>query len=80
MDMKVMKLDNKPNYWHLPPQGFLKCNIDGASKGNSSIDGFGGVLRDENGSILFIFHCHLGRATNNMVELMALKQCLEILK
>jgi len=34
--------------------------------------GFGGVLRDENGSTLFIFHYHLGRANNNMVEIMAM--------
>lgn len=26
-----------------------------------------------------IFHGHLGKATNNMAELMALEQCLEIL-
>lgn len=80
MVRKVKKLVNKPDCWHPPPQGFLKCNIDGASKGNLGITGYGGVLRDENGCILFIFHCHLGRAKNNMVELMALEQCLEILK
>ena len=58
----------------------MKFNIDGASKGNPGIAGYGGVLRDENGRIHFIYHCHLGRATNNMVELIALEQCLEILK
>lgn len=58
----------------------MKYNIDGASKGNPRIVGFGGVLRDENGCILFIFHCHFGRTTNNMVELMALEQCLDFLK
>ncbi len=58
----------------------MKYNIDGASKGNPGIAGFGGVLRDENGCILFIFHYHLGRAMNNMAELMALEHCLEFLK
>jgi len=58
----------------------LKYNIDGASKDNPIIVGFGGVLRDENDSLLFIFDCHLGRATNNMAELMALEKCLEFLK
>jgi len=80
LDRKAMKLDTKQDYWHPPPQGFLKFNIDGASKGNLGISSFGGVLRDENGCLLFIFHCHLGRATNNMEELMALEQCLEFLK
>ena len=75
-----MKLDIKQDYWHPPPQGFLKYNIDGASKGNLGIAGFGGVLRDENDCILFIFHFHLGRATNNMAELMALEKSLEFLK
>lgn len=42
--------------------------------------GYGGVIRDEKGCIQYIFHCNLGRARNNMAELMALEQCLEILK
>ena len=41
--------------------------------------GFGGVIRDEKGRIKDIFDSILGTATNNMVELMALEQCLEIL-
>jgi len=80
LDRKVLKMDTKQNYWHPPPQGFLKYNIDGASKDNPGIAGCGGVLRDENGSLLFIFHYHLGRATNNVAKLMALEQCLEFLK
>lgn len=65
--------------WKPPPHGFLKVNIDVASKGNLGLAGFGGVIRDENGCIKEIFHSHLGKATNNMAELMALDQCLEIL-
>lgn len=80
LDRKVMKMNTKQDYWHPPPQGFLKFNIDGASKGNPSVAGFGGVLRDDYGCILSIFHCHLGRATNNLAELMALEHCLEFLK
>ena len=41
--------------------------------------GFGGVIRDEQGCIKDIFHSHLGTATNNMAELMALEECLEIM-
>lgn len=62
-----------------PPQGFLKFNIYGASKGNPGLASCGGVTRDEQGCIKEIFHSHLGKATNNMAELMALEQCLEIL-
>jgi len=60
-----------------PPKGFLKFNIDGASKGNLGTAGRGRVLRDERGNILFIFYGHLGKATNNMAEFMAMEQCLE---
>eukprot|EP00253_Pinus_taeda_P015992 PITA_15992 len=65
--------------WQPPPHGFLKINIDGASKGNPGMARFGGVIRDGQGHIKDIFHSHLGTATNNMAELMALEQCLEIL-
>jgi len=62
-----------------PPKGFLKYNTNGASNGNSGTARYGGVLRDEEGNIIFIFHYHLGKATNNMAEVMALEQCLEFL-
>ena len=65
--------------WKPPPHGFLKVNRDGASKGNPGLAGFGGVIRDEQGQIKKIFDGHLGKETNNMAELMALEQCLEIL-
>eukprot|EP00253_Pinus_taeda_P003909 PITA_03909 len=66
--------------WQPPPHGFMKCNIDGASKGNPGMAGYGGVIRYEQGFIKAIFHSHLGKATNNMANLMALEQCLEILR
>jgi len=49
------------------------------AKGNPGLAGYGGALRDNKGSIIFIFHCHLGTATNNLAELMAMEKCLEIL-
>ena len=58
----------------------MKYNIDGASEGNPGTASYGRVLRDENESILFIFYFHLGRATNNMVELMAMEQRLDFLE
>lgn len=30
--------------WKLPPQGSIKINIDGSSKGNPGLAGFGGLL------------------------------------
>lgn len=36
-------------------------------------------MRDEEGNIQIIFHSYLGKAINNMAELMAMEVCLEIL-
>lgn len=79
LNRKKIAMDIEKDFWHPPPIGYLKYNIDGDSKGNLGTTGYGGVLGDEEGGIIFIFHCHLGRATNNMVELMALEKCLEFL-
>jgi len=60
----MMEMVNE--FWNPPPKGFLKYNIDGTSKGNPGMTGFGGVLQDDTGNILFLFHCHVGQANNNM--------------
>lgn len=57
----------------------MKYNFIGASKGNTVKASHGGVLRDENGSIIFIFYYHLGRSTKNMEKLMVMEQCLYFL-
>ena len=67
------------DFWKPTPHDFMKFNIDGASKGNPGMAGYGGVIRDEKGCIKVIFHSQLGNSTNNMAELMALEECLEIL-
>jgi hypothetical protein len=43
--------------WKPPPEGSLKLNFDGASKGNPGRTGMGGVIRDSKGNII---HCTLG--------------------
>jgi len=60
LDRNLTSLRDANDFWHPPPKGYLKYNIDGVSKGNLGIAGYGGVLRDENDSVLFIFHYHLG--------------------
>jgi len=75
----VSQINASKDFWQPPPHGFLKFNIDGASKGNPGMASFGGVNRDEQGCTKDIFHSHLGTATNNMAELMALEKCLEIM-
>eukprot|EP00253_Pinus_taeda_P003217 PITA_03217 len=64
-NMNVSHIIIDKDFWQPPPQGFMKCNIDGASKGNPGMAGYGGVIRDQKGFIKTIFHSHLGKATNN---------------
>lgn len=45
------KTSTDKSSWQPPSHGFLKFNIEGASKGNLGEDGYGGVLRDEEGNI-----------------------------
>ena len=68
-----------PVIWQRPPHGFCKLNFDGAAKGNPGPVGAGGVLRDENGSIIHILSKNLGETTNNYAEFTALEQGLRLL-
>lgn len=75
----VIIINIRASSWKPPPQGFFKVNIDGASKGNPGVVGFWGAIKDHQGQTKYIFHGHLGKGTNNMVELLALEKCLEIM-
>jgi len=74
-----MNTSTRKASWHPLLMVFLKFNIDVASKGNLGEAGYGGVLRDDEGNILVSLHSYLGKATNNMAELMVMELCLEIL-
>lgn len=75
----VRTMNTGASSWKPPAHGFFKVNIDGASKGNPRVVGFGGAIRDHQGKTKYIFHGHLGKDANNMVELLALEKYLEIL-
>jgi len=79
LEGKNLFKDSELEFWQPPRKEFLKFNIDEASKDNPGTAGHGGVLRDEKGNILFIFHGHLGKATNNMAKILAMEHCLEYL-
>lgn len=80
LDTKITMREMVKDSWNPPQEGYLKYNIDGASKGSSGLAGFRGVLWDVSRSIISLFYGHLGNTTNNMEELMALELCLEFLK
>ena len=66
--------------WQHPPEGGLKLNFDGASRGNPGMAGIGGVLRNQHGEILHIYFKALGESTNNEMEFAALEHGLRIAK
>lgn len=66
--------------WKRPPSGFLKLNFDGASRGNPGLTGIGGILRNSEGEIQYIYSRALGEGTNNEMEFAALEQGLRILQ
>ena len=61
-----------------PPFPYLKLNTDGSALGNLGLAGAGGVLRDHRGRWISSFSLCGRFATNNMVELAAVKQGLEM--
>eukprot|EP00253_Pinus_taeda_P029800 PITA_29800 len=66
--------------WQQPPEGCLKLNFDGASRGNPGIAVIGGAIRNHNGDIVHIYCRSLGECTNNEAEFAALEQGLKILR
>lgn len=61
-----------------PTPGWLKLNLNGASKGNPSKAGFGAILRDDSGKMIIAIMGLMGIATNNKAEICALNNGLEM--
>jgi len=61
-----------------PRDNFIKLNFDGASKGNPGNTGFGGIFRDSQKKIRWIYAEWGGEMTNNEAELWAIHQGLRI--
>lgn len=55
-----------PDKWEPPPQGTLKLNFDGASKGNPGEAGFGSVVRNSDGHIMGLQWGYVDINTNNV--------------
>ena len=43
------------NYWHAPPAGTFKLNVDGVAKGNLGPTGYGGAIKNPKGYIINLF-------------------------
>ena len=59
--------------WERPYRGWYKLNTDGSVIGNPRVAGGGGVLKDEAGVWVKGFARQIGRTTNFLAELWALR-------
>lgn len=57
--------------WIKPPADYLKLNTDGSALGNPGKIGGGGILRNNQGTLIYAFTVPLGVGTNNQAELQA---------
>ena len=60
----------------MPPAPYIKLNIDGSAISNLGVAGVEGILRNHSSEWISRFSFHLGLASNNMVELTAVRQGL----
>ncbi|XP_019262475.1 PREDICTED: uncharacterized protein LOC109240305 [Nicotiana attenuata] len=63
--------------WQLPFQGWYKCNIDGASRGNPGPSSLGFCVRNDEGDLIYAREVDLGETTNVAAEARAIVQGLE---
>lgn len=64
--------------WQPPPSGFIVLNTDGALQRTLGLAGFGYIIRDHQGSFITAGAGFLGRASNNVAELMAIREGLRL--
>ncbi|XP_059285202.1 uncharacterized protein LOC132038567 [Lycium ferocissimum] len=63
-------------YWDPPPDGMIKCNIDGASKGNPGRSSYGYCLRNSLGDLIYVEGKEIHETTNMEAEVMAIKEAI----
>ena len=64
--------------WIWSLQGYVKINVDGSSRGNPSLVGFGGWIRGDDGKWIISYHGFIGYARNLLLELLAMCHGLRI--
>lgn len=55
--------------WQPPDAGWIKCNIDGASRKDGSTTGCGGIIRNSKGEWTTSFLLNLGRSNSLSAEI-----------
>lgn len=67
-----------PISWSPPMTQAFKMNFDGAAKGNPGLAGYGGIFRNHEGIISYIFFDSLSRDSNNATKIEGLWHGLSI--
>ncbi|XP_060200889.1 uncharacterized protein LOC132629179 [Lycium barbarum] len=72
LEQFVPKLQVTKVWWYLPPEGWWKCNTDGATRGNPGRSSFAFCVRNHTGDLVFARAKEMEDATNTESEAMAL--------
>lgn len=64
--------------WETPPNGWIKLNIDGASRGNPDTASRGGIFRNPEGMWMGGFTCGLGVCTAKEAEFWSFYHGLQV--
>jgi len=64
--------------WQPPVLNWIKCNIDGACKGNPEPSSCGGIFRNATAEFVGAFACNLGISNSLIVELNGAMMAIEI--
>lgn len=75
---KDRNLKRQDARWLLPPEGWLKSNLDGSSKGNPSPSGCRGIIRNSFGEGIAYFASSLGTQTNHLAEARAASSVVKL--
>jgi ribonuclease HI len=68
----------KEIFWNPPLPNWIKCNIDGASKGNPGLSSRGGIFRNNEADFLLCFAEPLGYTSSYQAELQGALRAIEV--
>lgn len=66
------RLHYHPVRWKLPDVGWVKCNTDGASRGNPGESAYGFCIRDNQGNLIYVATRPKGITTKMEVKTMGM--------
>uniref|UniRef100_A0A1U7XZ22 Uncharacterized protein LOC104241643 n=1 Tax=Nicotiana sylvestris TaxID=4096 RepID=A0A1U7XZ22_NICSY len=77
LEQYTPKLNYTKVLWELPSQGWIKVNIDGASRGNPGRSSVGFVLRNEEGNVVYACGKEIQEGSNSVAEARAILEALK---